>query len=796
MSKKQVRFGSFIIDKLIADGGMGVVFQGHHIRQKIPVAIKLIKPPFDTHTISEFMREVEAMAGLDHPGIVMIYDVGLSKIKITVGKTIFPIGSPYLVMEYASRGTLYALRAPFKWVDFYRILISLLDALAHAHARRVIHCDIKPANILLGSYDDPRPQLKLTDFGIAHTLYRRSTQKKLHEGPIGTPCYMAPEQVQNKWRSFGPWTDMYGVGIVAYELITGDVPFDGKLREVLWSHLNEQLPPLKPRIKIPDHIEEWITGMTNRDFKKRYSSASEAARILTKLTSISDLSEEIDREKPLFNTRLPAKNMKKKGVRSSYRTPQLTYSLREDEQRRNTLSRNWIPNEQNKDSALKTFSVLLPSFHFVQTKEKLTSNTLQNKKTTLLSSYQEEISVTSKQNINPIFSIDVNWRQRILPSVPIQLQGAGLELYGLREPRLVGRIKERDLLWNALKSTANLLRPQLVLIEGQRGIGKSRLARWLCERTHELGLANVMYENRANSCSSLRSALRSSLQVAELSNDELFEHIQKQTQALSHSQTISLTQVVISGSDQKPLNQKEILAVQSWLIHNAKQKPLIVWLDDLDLHAVDLHFLLAQKIEKHPILFVTTCSQVSSVRSKFIFPAMDLLRKKADFHISLQPLLEQDTKDLLNRHLSLLPSFRKKLIFQSEGIAEVTLQLLGHWIETQELFATKEGFSCKKDTSFHCPISLLSYFRQDLITLANFMATPRTKVWRFFTSLAALGETFSESQKNTAIKDDKKHFEIFNLLLQTNLILEEDKIYRFCHSFVRESIFSKRKEIV
>src|SRR5690606_15752040 len=118
--------------------------------------------------------------------------------------------------------------------DVRGVLLSILDALAHAHARGVVHRDIKPGNILLGGHDDLRPGVKLADFGLA----RGSEDFGEERSVAGTPVYMAPEQFRGAWRSFGPWTDLYSLGIVAWELVCGKPPYvDSNVRNLGALHL-------------------------------------------------------------------------------------------------------------------------------------------------------------------------------------------------------------------------------------------------------------------------------------------------------------------------------------------------------------------------------------------------------------------------------------------------------------------------------------------------------------------------------------------------------------------------------
>src|SRR5688572_26071033 len=168
MKERPIHLGPFELIEPIARGGMAEVWRGVHARQKVPVAIKVITSSRARHPefLAAFQNEVQAVARLHHPSIVMIFDHGAvpAESARASGERL-TAGSPYLAMELASWGALDRVRLPLKWDDLLRILLSLLDALAHAHARGVIHRDLKPGNILLSAPNDIRPGLKLTDFG-------------------------------------------------------------------------------------------------------------------------------------------------------------------------------------------------------------------------------------------------------------------------------------------------------------------------------------------------------------------------------------------------------------------------------------------------------------------------------------------------------------------------------------------------------------------------------------------------------------------------------------------------------
>jgi eukaryotic-like serine/threonine-protein kinase len=208
--------GPFALRAPLDRGGMGVVWRAVHEASDVPVAIKLIPMP-ERGAGTRVRDEVRATAALDHPGIVALLDHG----EVDTDALDVPRGSLWLAMELVSGGSLVPWLDDLSWEATRRVLLALLDALAHAHARGVVHRDLKPANVLVAGSDDRRPGLRLTDFGIAAVL---DAQGAIGQ-PAGTLHYMAPEQILGHWREYGPWTDLYALGVLAWRITTGRTPY-------------------------------------------------------------------------------------------------------------------------------------------------------------------------------------------------------------------------------------------------------------------------------------------------------------------------------------------------------------------------------------------------------------------------------------------------------------------------------------------------------------------------------------------------------------------------------------------
>src|SRR5262249_26470425 len=210
------------IVKVLGTGGMGIVYLARHLRLERLVALKTIPSwvRVTPNALARFDIEARAVARLRHPNIVQIYDIG------SLG------GRPYLPLEYAEAGNLSrVIREPLPEPRHAAQIIEVLArAVAHAHQKGILHRDLKPSNILVcgdsqekSGLLDPA-ELKIADFGLARLL--DSTRRLTLPGTrVGTPGYMAPEQAQGRIDLIGPATDVYGLGIVLYEILCGRPPF-------------------------------------------------------------------------------------------------------------------------------------------------------------------------------------------------------------------------------------------------------------------------------------------------------------------------------------------------------------------------------------------------------------------------------------------------------------------------------------------------------------------------------------------------------------------------------------------
>ncbi len=282
--------GPFRLLEPVARGGMAEVWGGVHIASGVAVAVKVVTGELAKKAKyrAQFRNEVRAMARLSHPGIISVLDYGEVDARAEAEDSRLPAGSPYLVMEHAGAGSLFSRRTPFDWLQMRTILLELLDALAHAHARGVIHRDVKPGNVLFASNDDLRPGLKLTDFGIARTQDLPSVRNP-DEDRSGTLHYMSPEQLLGLWRDQGPWTDLYAVGCLAWRLATSRPPFHGLGgEELVHAQLRQPPPRFRPAYPVPRGFLDWVLWLLQKEPGDRFRHAADAANALENIDPTID----------------------------------------------------------------------------------------------------------------------------------------------------------------------------------------------------------------------------------------------------------------------------------------------------------------------------------------------------------------------------------------------------------------------------------------------------------------------------------------------------------------------------
>ncbi|HEV3081042.1 MAG TPA: serine/threonine-protein kinase, partial [Gemmataceae bacterium] len=263
------RVSGYEVQEMLGRGGMGIVYKAWHLRLNRPVALKMLLGGVyaQPEELERFLREAETVAGLRHPNIVQVHEAGDVD------------GRPYFTMEFIEGGTLaQKLAGTPQPARQAAALVAVVGQAVHtAHQGGIVHRDLKPGNILLTADGTP----KLTDFGLARRL--KGTAGLTQSGaPLGTPSYMAPEQAEGKARAVGPAADIYALGAILYELLTGRPPFRAETAAQTLQQVISQdpVPPSRLNATVPRDLETICLKCLEKDSAQRYPSALAVAEDL------------------------------------------------------------------------------------------------------------------------------------------------------------------------------------------------------------------------------------------------------------------------------------------------------------------------------------------------------------------------------------------------------------------------------------------------------------------------------------------------------------------------------------
>lgn len=262
--------GKYYVLRTLGTGGMSVVYAAKHLESKKIYAVKTLRmqAASDELTVKRFQREAETLTYLNHPNIVRIHDYGKTSKK-----------QPFFIMDFLTGDSLNDVLKKEKLISYDRvqtIFMQVLAAVAHAHKQGLVHRDLKPGNIMLLKTSQQSDFVKVVDFGIAK--FEEEAQKLTRMGEVwGSPIYMSPEQCMGG--QLDQRADIYSLGIVMYEALTGEVPFFGKnYVETMSKQIGEPARPpsqMNPHVKIPEKLERVIMRSLEKEPNKRYQRVEE-----------------------------------------------------------------------------------------------------------------------------------------------------------------------------------------------------------------------------------------------------------------------------------------------------------------------------------------------------------------------------------------------------------------------------------------------------------------------------------------------------------------------------------------
>jgi len=270
--------GKYLVEQVLGVGGLGVVLKATHQQLDQPVVIKYLKPSMATRpdVVERFQREARLAASIKNEHAVKVHDVDA-----------VPSGVPYMVMEYLEGRDLDQVisESPLPFDDAVDYVLQAIEALAEAHAAGIVHRDLKPANLFLASRPGSTSVVKVLDFGISKVISADPQSRRMTgvDDRLGTPAYMSPEQLQSS--DVDARSDVWALGVVLYELLSGSLPFDGpELPQVVAAILTKPPVPLSAvYTDATPELEEIIANCLQKDRVMRYQNVAELAQDLVQI---------------------------------------------------------------------------------------------------------------------------------------------------------------------------------------------------------------------------------------------------------------------------------------------------------------------------------------------------------------------------------------------------------------------------------------------------------------------------------------------------------------------------------
>ncbi len=803
-----IHLGPFLLQEPIAKGGMGSVWRAVH-GDGLKVAVKVIagEGAKQEKYLASFRNEVRNAASLDHPSICTVLDHGkVDAVAASASAGQLTEGSPYLAMEYASGGSLAGHRHGLTWPETKAILLTLLDALAHAHARNVIHRDLKAGNVLLCTDQDSRPGLKLTDFGIAHAMDVKGMTGVMG-GAAGTLHYMAPEQLLGRWRDYGPATDLYALGCLTYRLASGKVPFTGlKGPGLLRAQLYQDPPELRAVHPMPDGFAEWVGNLMKKDPLARFQRAADAA---WQLLDLRDPTQEASRP-PAFDIQSAV----------SRADPFLTPNELADEEGPTAIG----------EFETGELSTLLsdPSLLSVVADEPPTSVG----EDSIAARLREDESSLFDEGFRPPEPppMPSTWRRPVPPARPIPLVGAGLGLYGLRAITMVGRHRERNALWEALKHVRRTGVAHYVQVRGAAGLGKTTLVNWLCERSHELGAAGILrltHDANDGPGEGLRRMVTRALRCKRLDRADVMERVEDFLNARGcddEDEILALTELISPAPEGEgrartvrlETEAERLVVVRRFMERCASFRPLIAWFDDVqygpDAVAFTEQLLLAQAMSPSAILVVHAVRDEALGDDGIAERLDELLAQPNTEQLQLDPLSSRETQDLVRDLLGLDESLAIRVEQRCAGNPAFAVELVGDWVGRGVLELGDAGFELRQGEDALLPDDLHTIWSGRVEQLLEGL---QPIAGHYLERAAALGLSVNEAEWQEACDDPegdlgaevgggnrvalsmeglRARADLLDRLLSSSLVEERDDGWTFAHGMLRESLVRTARE--
>lgn len=781
-----VHIGPYRLRRAIASSDVSEIWAATHGPSQRPVALELLTADAKQRPLHEkaFRIGLRRGASLSHPDVLHVYDAGvIDDVAVAASGGRLVAGAPWKVTELCSGGSLDEIKRPFRWAELQTVLIGLLDALAHLHSRGVVHGALRPEAVLLNGPRDERSGIKLGGFQTGSYIDTYLLEEDWTA--LGDVLHaLAPEQIRREWRNIGPQTDLYALGCLAWTLACNRRPFRGlRGRELADAHLERRLPTLEPTGPVPEGLEEWIDRLTRKRGNKRFQRAADAAWALIRLGDVA-------RDLPI--TQADA----------------LVIALDDD-----------TPTFVQHTSG---------QFDLEAIRRQLESGT-----SDIAFSTEPELTETELTVFQGTLSPEV-------PPVPVTWQekgeyrwerprGSGLGLFDMTRRPMLDREVERTLLWETFREVVQDRHARLVVLNGRAGIGKSHVARWLCERAHEVGAATILKATHARTeapGTSVRRMFVSHLRAGRLDRDGVFERVKSflfDRGVRRVDEVEALTELIAPDPRKEPIHRRVSSVEQRHGVVRrffrllTLERPLIVWLEDAhwgnDALGLAYAVMEVQRTSPMPVLFLLT-PRDETIAERPVERALleELMKLDGTSEIPVGPLPRPYQQDLLQRVLGLEESLASQVAQRTNGNPQLAVEVVGDWVQRGVLDPSHAGFSLAPGETLVLPDDLHAVWMRRVERVL--MGLP-ADASRFLEAAAVLGlEVDEEEWAQITDHPDGFYFpkylerggkaffphhariraKLAERLLDFRLAEETDTGWAFAHGMIRESLLRWARE--
>jgi eukaryotic-like serine/threonine-protein kinase len=726
---------------------MAVVYRALHRRLDVDVALKVLQKRSTSEGLDlQLESEVRAAARMRHPNIVNVLDVGVMPYDVHLGEDVIHAGQSFYVMEFVDGPSLDAHPA-LPWLGIKELLLHVLDGLAHAHARGVVHRDLKPSNILIETTS--RGLLpKIGDFGIARLDV--SFIQNESDSFQGTPAYMAPEQIRGHERDLGPWTDLYALGCLAYELVTGRTPFVGEhYMQILQQHLHAAPPRLPEGLHLPEGFESWLARLLTKNPLRRFIRAVDAAISLLRLA-------------PLVGNPYPLSTLA-----SACEGEQTFVSATQTLMFGDTLLVGETQDVDPVDAGLSMPGVSRVRVHAPPMPS----------------------SWTSREGVDAV------WHRSM-----------ALALFEVRPVPLIGRRSIQDELWSALRDVRESGQSRCIVLRGPAGVGKTKLADWLAVLADEIGVANLLrayHDEDEPESYGLGGMFLRYFRILGLATDDALERVRTWARETGYSDYIPIVSEVVtrattpSNESLDRLSSDGAIAIMRMLTKVVESdRPVLIVLDDLPRSDAALTYatsILAED-DMSALILVTADSELTGEASRRLETLLGMERTRV---IEVGDLPAADRIELFEGYLGMQPDDARTLADYADGNPMLSLELIRNLIAQGVLRETPQGFVMDRGASIELPPRMRGALRRRIeLFVESVPASERETTLAWLELGAVFGTEFSAEEwaRACAHAEITVPDELFERAVSHRLITRTGSRWRFPWRLLRDELIQEAQE--